>query len=139
MASVRTPAAQSVRLTIGATVLGLMLGAYSVGAQARQSQPATASLPQANPVQAEHLRGTVTAVTGTTITIRTTDNQTRTVTIDAKTMMMKGDAHVTIKDVKVGGRIVVDVDNTTSVAKEIQLGTAAPAPAPRSPRSQPPS
>ena len=42
---------------------------------------------------AEHLRGTVTKVTGTTITVQTTEGQTRTVTIDAKTMIMRGSAH----------------------------------------------
>jgi guanyl-specific ribonuclease Sa len=67
-------------------------------------------------VETEHLRGTVTTVSGTAITIRTTTNQTRTITIDVKTMIMRGDAHVTIKDVKVGDRVVLDVDTKTSVA-----------------------
>jgi hypothetical protein len=84
----------------------------------------------------EHLRGTVTSVAGATITIRTTENQTRTITIDTKTMIMRGTGHLTIKDVKVGDRVVLDVDRKTSVATNVELGTAAPAAA-RAPQSQP--
>ena len=94
---------------------------------------ARVALAQGDP---EHLRGTVTSVAGTTITIRTTENQTRTITIDAKTMIMRGNGHLTIKDVKVGDRVVLDVDRKTSVATGVELGTAAPAAA-RAPQSQP--
>ena len=85
----------------------------------------------------EHLRGTVTNVTDTTITVRTTENQIRRITIDAKTMIMRGNGHVSIKDVKVGDRVVLDVDRKTSVATSVELGPAAPAP--RAPQSRPPS
>lgn len=44
----------------------LLFGSHSAAAQA--------------PARADHLRGTVTAVTATTITIRATDNETRTLT-----------------------------------------------------------
>ena len=87
----------------------------------------------------EHLRGTVTKVAGATITIQATDNQTRTITIDPKAMIMRGNAHLTVRDVKVGDRVVLDVDRTGSVATGVELETAAAAPASRAPQSQPPS
>ena len=87
----------------------------------------------------EHLRGTVTKVARATITIQATDNQTRTITIDPKAMIMRGNAHLTVRDVKVGDRVVLDVDRTGSVATGVELETAAAAPASRAPQSQPPS
>ena len=75
----------------------------------------------------EHVRGTVVTVSNTAITVQVTAKQTRTVTINAKTMVMKGAAHLSLTDVKVGDRVVIDVDKKTSVATEIVLGTAAPA------------
>src|SRR6266545_544895 len=117
-------AGQPIQSAIHLIVLGGMLGAYSVAARAQQFDPLSAQPTRAEHGQPEHVRGTVTAVTDTVITIRTTENQTRTITIDAKTMIMRGSAHVPTKDVKVGERIVVDINEPTSVAREIQLGTA---------------
>ena len=74
---------------------------------------------------AEHVRGTVTNVSDTAITVQVSAKQTRTVTINAKTMVMKGDAHLSVKDVQVGDRVVLDVDKKTSVATEVKLATAA--------------
>ena len=74
----------------------------------------------------EHLRGTVTNVGSTTITIRTTENQTRTITVGGSTMIMRGNAHLTMSGVKVGDRVVIDVDRKTSIATSVELGTAAP-------------
>lgn len=84
----------------------------------------------------EHLRGTVTAVAATAITLRTTQNQTRTVTVDSKTMIMRGNAHVSLEDVKVGDRVVADVDKR-SLAIELQLGTEAPQRNEASPQAHP--
>ena len=74
---------------------------------------------------AEHVRGTVTSVSDTAITVQTSAKQTRTVTINAKTMVMKGNAHLSVKDVQVGDRVVLDVDKKTSIATEVKLATAA--------------
>ncbi|MBI3491395.1 MAG: hypothetical protein HY047_06380 [Acidobacteria bacterium] len=79
---------------------------------------------------AEHVQGTVTSVTATTITVQTPAKKTRTITINEKTMFMRGDAHLSVKDVKVGDRVVLDVDKKTSVATEVKLGTAAATKAP---------
>jgi hypothetical protein len=84
---------------------------------------------------AEHVRGTVVTVTATAITVEVSPKQMRTVTVNAKTMVMKGDTHLTLKDVKAGDRVVLDVDKKTSVVTEIKLGGAASstttAPAPK--------
>lgn len=74
---------------------------------------------------AEHVRGTVTNVSDTAITVQVSAKQTRTVTINAKTMVMRGDAHLSVKDVQVGDRVVLDVDKKTSIASEVKLATAA--------------
>jgi ribosomal protein S1 len=74
---------------------------------------------------AEHVRGTVTNVSDTAITVQVSAKQTRTVTINAKTMVMKGDAHLSVKDVQVGDRVILDVDKKTSIASEVKLATAA--------------
>ena len=74
---------------------------------------------------AEHVRGTVTSVSDTAITVQVSAKQARTVTINAKTMVMRGDAHLSVKDVQVGDRVVLDVDRKTSIASEVKLATAA--------------
>ena len=74
---------------------------------------------------AEHVRGTVTNISDTAITVQVSAKQTRTVTINAKTMVMKGDAHLSVKDVQVGDRVILDVDKKTSIASEVKLATAA--------------
>ena len=74
---------------------------------------------------AEHVRGTVTSVSDTAITVQVSAKQARTITINAKTMVMKGDAHLSVKDVHVGDRVILDVDKKTSVATEVKLATAA--------------
>src|SRR5438094_837186 len=79
---------------------------------------------------AEHVQGTVTSVTATAISVRTAAKQTRTITIDQKTMFMRGKAHLSINDVKVGDRVVFEVDKKTSIATEVKLGPAAATNAP---------
>jgi ribosomal protein S1 len=73
---------------------------------------------------AEHVRGTVTDISDTAITVQVSAKQARTITINAKTMVMKGDAHLTVKDVHVGDRVILDVDKKTSVATEVKLASA---------------
>lgn len=76
---------------------------------------------------AEHVRGTVTNITGTAITVQVSAKETRTVTVNAKTMVMKGASHLSLKDLKVGDRVILDVDKKSSVATEVKLADAAPA------------
>ena len=83
---------------------------------------------------AEHVRGTVTSVSDTAITVQVSAKQARTVTINAKTMVMRGDAHLSVKDVQVGDRVVLDVDRKTSIASEVKLATAAASAASKAPK-----
>jgi hypothetical protein len=76
---------------------------------------------------AEHVRGIVTNITDTAITVDVSGKKPRTVTVDAKTMVMRGKSHLALKDVRVGDRVVLDVDKKTSVASEITLAAGAPA------------
>lgn len=73
---------------------------------------------------AEHVQGTVTNITATAITLETAAKQTRTITINDKTMVMRGKSHLAIADIKVGDRVVLDVDKKTSLVTEVKLGTA---------------
>ena len=79
---------------------------------------------------AEHVRGTVTSITDTAIVVQTTTKQTRTIPLSAKTMIMRGDAHLTAKDIKPGDRVVIDVDKKSKTAVEVKVGVAAAAPKP---------
>jgi uncharacterized protein DUF5666 len=85
---------------------------------------------------AEHVRGTVTNITDTAITVQVSVKETRTVTVNAKTMVMKGASHLSLKDLKVGDRVILDVDKKSSVATEVKLATSAPASAKATATSQ---
>ena len=74
----------------------------------------------------EHVRGTVTQVTATAITVQTTGKKTETVKLNDKTMFMKSGKHVAISDLKVGDRVVVDVSEKDHTAESVTFG-AAPA------------
>ena len=78
----------------------------------------------------EQVLGTVTTITDKAITVQTTGTKTRTIATNAKTMVMKGAEHLSMKDVKVGDRVVVDVDTAESVAQTIKLGAASAKAAP---------
>lgn len=90
----------------------------------------TAAVPALAHGKPEQVLGTVTAVTDKAVTVQTTDKKTRTVATNAKTMVMRGTDHLAMKDVKVGDRVVVDVDTVEKVAQAIKLGgTPGKAPA----------
>jgi ribosomal protein S1 len=77
----------------------------------------------------EQVLGTVTTITDKAVTIQTTDKKTRTIATNAKTMVMRGTEHRAMKDVKVGDRVVVEVDTVEAVAQTIKLGSAPATPA----------
>ena len=56
----------------------------------------------------EHILGTITALTETSVTVETPKHTSVTVTLNAATKFLKGEAAVTRKDVKVGDRIAID-------------------------------
>jgi hypothetical protein len=70
----------------------------------------------------EQVLGTVTAITDKAVTVQTTDKKTRTIATNAKTMVMRGAEHLGMKDVKVGDRVVLDVDTEEKVVQTIKLG-----------------
>lgn len=55
-----------------------------------------------------HVMGTVTTITDTQITVKATDGKIHTVAVAATTKYTKGTTALTLKDVKVGDRVVID-------------------------------
>jgi hypothetical protein len=58
----------------------------------------------------KHVMGTVTTISGNSITVQSTDKEAKTtiVSVIPSTMFMKSGAHVSLKDLKVGDRVVVE-------------------------------
>src|SRR4029077_17639902 len=75
----------------------------------------------------EHVLGTVTAITDHSISVKTRDGATKTVEFDSETKIVKGDAPATVKDVQVGGRVVIHAHSHDSSlhAAEVKIGTDA--------------
>lgn len=73
----------------------------------------------------EHVMGTVTAITATNVTVKTTDGKTQTVALTATTKVSKGTAQANLKDVKVGDHVVVNATKKDNqlVAVEVKLGS----------------
>ena len=84
----------------------------------------------------EHIRGTVTQISDKSITIQTPEKQTKTLTLLADTTFLNGTAAATLKDLKVGDRVVIDfvMKGKDMMAKEV---TFRPAPAPKSAAPKP--
>jgi hypothetical protein len=72
----------------------------------------------------EHVRGVVTQVAPQSITVQTTDNKARTLTLTAKTTFQQNKKAARLADLRVGDRVVVDVPPKTNDALLIQIGTA---------------
>ena len=75
---------------------------------------------------ATHLRGTVTAIGKDTVTIQDTDGKPVVVTLEKTTKYLRNKKPVTIDEMKVGTRVVIDaqMDPKTKIyaAEEIQIG-----------------
>jgi hypothetical protein len=58
----------------------------------------------------EHVMGTVTAISANSITVQSAGKEAKTTTVSVipSTMFMKSSAHVSLKDLKVGDRVVVE-------------------------------
>jgi hypothetical protein len=71
-----------------------------------------------------HVMGTVTKITDTEVTVETTDKQLTVVKIAANTSFLKGGAAATLKDLKVGDRVVIHAKpiGTDLVAHEVRFG-----------------
>ena len=75
----------------------------------------------------EHVRGTVTAITSHSLSVKTRDGAARTVEFDGETKFLKGDAPATIKDVQVGSRVAIHAHKNDNAlhAAEVRIGAAA--------------
>lgn len=71
-----------------------------------------------------HVMGTVTKISDTEITVETTDKQVTVVKIASSTSFLKGGAAATLKDLKVGDRVVIHAKpiGTDLVAHEVRFG-----------------
>jgi Domain of unknown function (DUF5666) len=72
----------------------------------------------------EHVMGIVAGITGTSITVTTTDGKTQTVTATADTKYSKMDAAIALKDIKVGDHVVIHATKKDDklIAATVQVG-----------------
>ena len=77
----------------------------------------------------QHVMGMVTAVAENSITVETKDHQKVMVSVVAETKFMKGTAPATIKDVKVGDRVVIHAAKREDQlqAHTVRIGSTSPA------------
>ena len=97
---------------------------------------AVAALPgQAHEGHAHKVMGTVTQIHVEDVSyveVQTTEGKTVVLTCDQKTKFLKGKSAATLKDVRVGSRIVASVseEGEATRAVEVTIGEAAPTPKP---------
>lgn len=78
---------------------------------------------------ADHVRGTVTAITAQTIVVKIAGAaDPRTLTLDAKTVYLRGGKTMHLADVKVGDRVVIDVPKKSDLAEEVNFSHPAAQP-----------
>ena len=80
---------------------------------------------------ATHIMGTVTAVNGNHITVKTQDGKSEMVTLEKTTKYMNGSKPAAAADLKVGTRVVIDAKMDEKLkmyaAEEVKIGAATPA------------
>ncbi|MBI4476825.1 MAG: hypothetical protein HY654_06600 [Acidobacteria bacterium] len=70
----------------------------------------------------EHVRGVVTVINSTSMSVELQDKKTRTLTITAKSTFEKSGEPAQIKDLKVGERVVIEVPKGTAEARIVRFG-----------------
>lgn len=72
----------------------------------------------------EHIMGTITSITDTTITVKTTAGKSQIVVLAPATKYLKGDATSTLKEIKVGNHVVIHASRkgTGLIAVEVKTG-----------------
>lgn len=72
----------------------------------------------------KHVMGTVTSISDSSITVETTAKKSVTVDVSEKTKFEKSGSPATLKDLKVGDKVVVraDVSGDKLVANEVHFG-----------------
>jgi hypothetical protein len=80
---------------------------------------------------ATHIIGTVTAIQGNHVTVKTQDGKSEMVMLEKTTKYLNGSKPAALDDVKVGTRVVIDakMDAKTKMysAEEVRIGLATPA------------
>lgn len=76
---------------------------------------------------AHGMKGTVTAISDNTITIKTTDDKTQVIPFDAKTAFVKGDIAATAKDLKVGDRVIIESQDMDGKMHAVKVRFGKPA------------
>jgi hypothetical protein len=78
----------------------------------------------------EHIMGTVTAMTDSSITVDTVKHTSVTVSIDPTTQFTRGETQVSRKDLKIGDRVVIEAKGSGDkklVGVAVKLGSTASA------------
>ena len=72
----------------------------------------------------KHMMGKVTSMSGNSITVETTDKKSVTVEVTDKTKFEKSGAAATLKDLKVGDKVVVhaNAEGDKLIANEVRFG-----------------
>ncbi len=78
----------------------------------------------------EHVMGTVTAVTSTSIEVNTTAGKSQTVALAATTKYSRRDQTITLKDIKVGDHVVIHATRkgSTLTAATVEVGASSAKP-----------
>ena len=73
----------------------------------------------------QHVMGTVTVITPSSVTVKATDGSIQTVLLSNDTKYLKGKQAITVKDIKVGDHIVIHATKKGDqlTAEEIKVGT----------------
>jgi hypothetical protein len=87
----------------------------------------TLSLPGLAHGKEKHVMGAVTNITENSITVETTAKKSVTVEVNDKTEFEKSGSPATLKDLKVGDKVVIhaDVSDNKLIAHEVQFGAKA--------------
>jgi hypothetical protein len=75
----------------------------------------------------DHVRGVVTQVSDSSMTVQVSPQVTKTLSLNAKTTFDRSGKAAKLSDVKVGDRVIVDVPKGTSEALSVKVGAAAAA------------
>ena len=75
----------------------------------------------------KHVMGRVTSISDSSITVETTAKKSVTVEVSEKTKFEKSGASATLKDLKVGDKVVIhaDISRDKLVANEVRFGAKA--------------
>jgi hypothetical protein len=80
---------------------------------------------------ATHIIGTVTAIDGSHVTVKTQDGKSEMVMLEKATKYLSGSKAASVADVKVGTRVVIDAKMDEKMkmytAEEVRIGVAAAA------------